>query len=427
MADIFISYKKEEVAAAKLYAEQFKAEGFSVWWDDDIRPEKSWDATIEEQITQASVVVVLWSPRATQSEWVRKEAHFAHDHSKLVPIFIEMCQLPLAFTLVQTINLAGWSGNRQDAGWIKLLTWITDIKNAGKDGAGQAVTQNKYRRQLGVTATGEAIFDGGAVTLATPAGTLFRDDENAPRMRILPKGDFMIGAPPYDAERTVAEGPQKRISIAYPFAISIFPTTNAELNRHAPHLRQAAPGSKKDTGGKWSFFAAKPVEAAPVAKVYADPAPCTDVSFDDARDYIAGLSAATKTLYDLPSESEWEYACRAGTTTRYWFGDHIEPENACYGRRDKGPVACGHYPANVFGVFDMHGNVREWTLDYWHDNYEAIPPDGSPALQSHTSMRVTRGGGWSDLPSALRSSFRSRATQSLRSDLIGFRVVRKLS
>jgi formylglycine-generating enzyme required for sulfatase activity len=91
-----------------------------------------------------------------------------------------------------------------------------------------------------------------------------------------------------------------------------------------------------------------------------------------------------------------------------------------------GPVAAGSFPANGFGLYDMHGNVREWTVDLWHESYENAPLDGSPAIEGHGSMRVVRGGGWSDSAPLLRSAARMRATQSILSHVIGFRVVRAL-
>jgi formylglycine-generating enzyme required for sulfatase activity len=137
------------------------------------------------------------------------------------------------------------------------------------------------------------------------------------------------------------------------------------------------------------------------------------------------LVSATKENYRIPSEAEWEYACRAGSRTRYSCGDMIDSAHAAFGLT-AGPVEPGSFPPNAFGLYDMHGNIREWTADLWHDSYELTPSDGRPATEGHASMRLVRGGGWCDHAALLRSAARMRATQSIRSEVIGFRVARTL-
>ena len=140
---------------------------------------------------------------------------------------------------------------------------------------------------------------------------------------------------------------------------------------------------------------------------------------------MARLSAATGETYRLPSETEWEYACRAGSQSRYSFGDAIDASRAAFGSAI-GPLAAGSFPPNAFGLHDMHGNIREWTADLWRESYDTTPQDGSAAITGHGSMRVVRGGAWCDGPAILRSAARMRATQSSRNSAIGFRVVRVL-
>ncbi len=101
-----------------------------------------------------------------------------------------------------------------------------------------------------------------------------------------------------------------------------------------------------------------------------------NVSWDDAKAYVEWLAAQTRQPYRLLSEAEWEYACRAGTTTRFWWGDEITPEKANYGENLGKTSEVGGYPANPFGLYDMHGNVWEWVEDHWHDTYEGAPEDG---------------------------------------------------
>src|SRR5437879_4183007 len=122
VADVFVSYKREDADIANRVVAALRESGVSVWWDDGITPRQAWDTEIELAISAASTVVVLWSPRSVSSEWVRTEAHYGKDRGKLVPVVVEPCTIPIAFTLNQTVNLAGWNGNREDRQWRKLLT-----------------------------------------------------------------------------------------------------------------------------------------------------------------------------------------------------------------------------------------------------------------------------------------------------------------
>ena len=131
--------------------------------------------------------------------------------------------------------------------------------------------------------------------------------------------------------------------------------------------------------------------------------PVTNISYDDAQIFVDKLSAACQQNYRIPSEAEWEYACRAGSGARYSSGDTIDQTRAAFALAS-GPVPVGAYPPNGFGLYDMHGNVREWAADLWHDSYDLTPQDGRPALDGHSSMRLVRGGGWRDSAVMLRST-----------------------
>ncbi|MEL6663146.1 MAG: toll/interleukin-1 receptor domain-containing protein [Pseudomonadota bacterium] len=134
MADIFISYKREDKALAEDTIHQLEAAGFSVWYDERITPHTSWDETIEAEISAAKAVVVLWTPRSVLSEWVRTEADYAKEHGKLVPVFLEACSMPLAYRRTQTVDLANWSGDPNDRDFQKLVGWVRGLV----DGTGEA-------------------------------------------------------------------------------------------------------------------------------------------------------------------------------------------------------------------------------------------------------------------------------------------------
>ena len=164
--------------------------------------------------------------------------------------------------------------------------------------------------------------------------------------------------------------------------------------------------------------------------------PVEQVSWHNAVEFCDRLSKRTGRLYRLPSEAEWEYACRAGTDTPFHFGETLTDRLAnyrateTYGRGPKGeyrqettPVTHFNAP-NAFGLCDMHGNVREWCLDPWHDNYQRAPTDGSAWTEDgDDSYRVRRGGSWFDLPRFCRSAYRGIYYPGDRHDFIGFRVV----
>ena len=155
-----------------------------------------------------------------------------------------------------------------------------------------------------------------------------------------------------------------------------------------------------------------------------------DVSWDEATAYSAWLSERTGRAYRLPSEAEWEYCCRAGTTSVFNTGASISVEQANYlytDYRDRPglgrPVEVGSYPPNAFGLFDMHGNVCQLVADAWHDNYLGAPGDGSALTEaSDQPWRVVRGGGWDAMPRILRCAHRDWVHRATRFDNVGFRV-----
>lgn len=127
MADVFVSYKKEDRAVTERVVALLRTERRSVWWDDGLTPHQAWDATIEQQIEAARAVLVLWSPRAVASDWVRSEAHYAQEHGKLLPVVIERCTLPLAFVLRQAVDLSGSRLDPASPEWRKLDGWLDEL------------------------------------------------------------------------------------------------------------------------------------------------------------------------------------------------------------------------------------------------------------------------------------------------------------
>jgi formylglycine-generating enzyme required for sulfatase activity len=232
-------------------------------------------------------------------------------------------------------------------------------------------------------------------------GRVFRDCSNVcPEMVVLPAGSFTMGSNDYDSEM-----PPHTVTIQRPFAVGKFEVTFAEWDACV-----ADGGCRHRPGDQGWGRGRRPV-------IY--------VSWNDAKEYVAWLSRKTGKTYRLLSEAEWEYAARAGTTTRYAFGDTISESQAQFSAGKT--VEVGSFPPNRFGLHDMHGNVWEWVEDSWHSDYNGAPLDGSMWTGGNMSLRVLRGGSWLYIdPGSLRSAIRSRYRPGIRDSVVGFRVARTL-
>ena len=221
----------------------------------------------------------------------------------------------------------------------------------------------------------------------------------------IPGGAFGLGSPP--GQGYADEQPQHRVTIT-PFWLARCPVTQAQWQAVMGYL--------------------------PPCRFAAGNRPVENVSWDDAGAFCERLSARTGRSYGLPGEAQWEYACRAGTTTPFAFGPTLTTDLANYNgqftyraepkglyRHETTPA--GSFPPNAFGLFDMHGNVWEWCADPWHDNYQAAPSDGTIwSLGGDPVYRVARGGSWHDTPDVCRSATRLKAMASEGDDIFGFRV-----
>ncbi len=238
------------------------------------------------------------------------------------------------------------------------------------------------------------------------AGGSFRDCSECPEMVVVPAGEFMMGSPADEIGRGSDEGPIHRVSVHQPFAIGKYEVTFAEWDVCA-----AAGGcnSYRPDDENWGRR----------------DRPVINVNFFDAEAYAEWLSRITGHTYRLPSEAEWEYAARAGTATRYHFGDLINSAQAMYGGYGR-TVSVGSFPPNAFGLYDMHGNVREWVEDCWNDNYANAPSDTNIWQAGDCRSRVHRGGSWNSPPGGLRSANRYGFNPAIRDSRNGFRIVRTM-
>jgi len=230
-----------------------------------------------------------------------------------------------------------------------------------------------------------------------------------PEMVVAPAGSFMMGSPPNEAGRNRDEGPQHTVAIARPYAVGKFEVTFAEWDACAAN--GGCPSNPRPVDQGWGRGRR----------------PVISVSWNDAKEYVGWLSRTTGKIYRLLSEAEWEYAARAGTMTRYAFGDTISKSQAQYSQAhheaDK-TAKVGTFQPNAWGLYDMHGNVSEWVEDTYHPNYEGAPVDGSVWLGGDLSYHVVRGGSWGSYSNDFRSA--NRGAMARTGSDVGFRVARML-
>jgi formylglycine-generating enzyme required for sulfatase activity len=317
----------------------------------------------------------------------------------------------------------------------------------------QAMVQAEERaRTVSAAAVNEA------PRAATRPGSVFQDCADCPRMVAIPVGEFTMGSPAAEAGRGLDEGPQRQVSIAQAFALGRSEVTVAEFRRFVDEAGYKTE-AERDTRapGCSGFVYADPAAGNPAAQVstswrspglaqaQADPHPVLCVSWNDARAYAQWLSKKAGKRFRLPTEAEWEYAARAGSSGARFWGD--DPAQACryanvadqsrfqlWGFGQKHECTDGHYftaPAggyapNRFGLYDILGNVWEWTEDCWNSSYAGAPSDGTARLSGDCTQRVVRGGSWSSVPRFVRSATRHRNPADYRDNLTGFRLARTL-
>jgi formylglycine-generating enzyme required for sulfatase activity len=256
------------------------------------------------------------------------------------------------------------------------------------------------RRSLQVEGYREELGEGVDLTMVT-----------------IPAGSFLMGSPEDEPDRSDAEGPQHGVTLGA-FWLAQTPITQAQWRAVAGWQkveRDLEPDPSKFKGAN------RPVER---------------VNWFDALEFCLRLSQRTGQRYGLPSEAQWEYACRAGSTTPFFFGATLSPDlanyngNFVYGTGTKGTyreqtIGVASFPANAWGLHDMHGNVWEWCEDHWHDSYNFALGDDQPWLipaVADSELRLLRGGSWHNHPRACRSANRLPRLPDYRSVSIGFRV-----
>jgi formylglycine-generating enzyme required for sulfatase activity len=420
--DAFLSYTRFDDRRGAISAfrdhlqdavQELTGEPFEIFQDvEGIGIGEYWPGKLDQMLDQARFFIPILTPsyfasnvcRQELEKFLRAEADRERNDLVLPVYYIETPLLedpdqraadPLAATL-HTRQRVDWQKLRLSSFGTKTVT--TALHKLAKE-----IMRARRRSTL---------------TVGPSPGTIFRDLNASwcPELVVIPPGEFMMGSTQVERQWAIDQGakrewvdrekPQRLVGIAYTLAVGRYPVTFDEYDHFARSMGRAQPG---DSG--WDR----------------GPRPVINVSWEDGKAYAEWLAGATGQAYRLLSEAEWEYACRAGTTTRYWWGDEITHANANYGRHVGKTGRVGGYPASPFQLFDTHGNVWEWVEDRWQDSYAGAPDDGSAWITGMDSRRVQRGGSWVNGPGSLRSACRGGNVIGSRDYNVGLRVTRTLT
>ncbi|SUS04851.1 putative Serine threonine-protein kinase pkn1 [Candidatus Defluviicoccus seviourii] len=402
------------------------------WHDRNIDAGDDWAKAIDDNLKSADIVLLLVSasflasPYCWGKEMSKALERNARDEATVIPVILRPCQWKQ--TRLQDLQAAPTDG--------RAVTLWPNLDEAFDDVAAKIVrVVDELRRKRAAAAhphpvplpegegasrphpdplpqAGEGGTRGSGRVRAFKDLEVFRDIEApwCPEMVVIPAGTFLMGSPESEEGRTDAEGPQHTVTIGRRFAIGRFPVMFDEYDHFCALTKREKPKDEGWGRGK---------------------RPVINVSWFDAVAYCEWLAKETGQPYRLPSESEREYACRAGTTTRYWWGDAITPKNANYAESKLGKTTeVGAYPANPWGLYDINGNVCEWVADVWHDSYQRAPADGSAWTDGEgkdsSPYRVLRGGFWYRTPEGWASAVRYCGSPDSRGPDGGFRVARTL-
>lgn len=263
-----------------------------------------------------------------------------------------------------------------------------------------------------------------------------KDCAACPEMVEIPAGVYAMGSPDMEPGRFKNEGPQHRVTIAYPLAVGKYEVTRREFAQFvAASGYTAQPGCNEwRPDGKWKLNSGNSWKTPGFEQTEFDPVVC--VTWNDAKAYVNWLSKETGKAYRLLSEAEWEFASRAGSVTARPWGDQLSRDDANYGANGRNqPYAEGRdrwtytapvasFAPNAFGLYDPIGNVWEWVEDCWNERYDGAPSDGTAWTSGDCGERVIRGGSWYSDPRRVRSAVRYAFGSGVNRTKVGFRVAR---
>ncbi|MCA2669187.1 MAG: SUMF1/EgtB/PvdO family nonheme iron enzyme [Microcystis sp. M114S2] len=442
--DVFLCHNGQDKPEVKKIAETLKQQGLTPWLDEwELQPGLPWQRELEKQIQNIkSAAVFVGGSGIGPWQQMEIEAYlrrFVRNQCPVIPVLLsnapEQPELPLFLEGMTWVDFRRLSPKPME----RLIWGITGIKPRSplELTSENSKTPNKEEQIKQILPVQSQTFTFETFTV-NPNGKVSPPESKTARyysedlgngitleMVAIPGGTFRMGTEDEEIERLVKkfgsdrfrrERPQHEVTVP-PFFMGKYPITQAQW-------KAIAATAKIDID----------LETNP-SNFKGDELPVERVNWYQATEFCKRLSRETKREYRLPSEAEWEYACRAGTTTPFYFGETITGELANYDasntyaeeakgeyREETTPV--GQFPPNAFGLYDMHGNVWEWCADTWHDNYDGAPTDGSVWTENGNNNRSPmRGGSWYSYPTSCRSAYRSlNIRRDLNSDF-GFRVV----
>ncbi|MBC1196814.1 SUMF1/EgtB/PvdO family nonheme iron enzyme [Microcystis aeruginosa BLCCF158] len=419
---IFLAHASEDKPAVLALHERLKQAGYKPWLDKkDLIPGQNWRSVIPKAIADSQLFIACLSQRSIAKQgFVQPEFKMALNQYAdrppnsiyLIPLRLDECDIPDLRQEEYGLNLRDlhWLDYWEEDGFEQLERAITYQFKLEPEEPKQLLSVFNFE-VVGVNAKGEQIKK------ESKQSQYFREDLGKGitlEMVAIPGGTFLMGTEDEEIERLVKkfnwegfrrERPQHEVTVP-PFFMGKYPITQAQWKAIASRTDLKV---KQDLDFKPAYFKDRPDS---------DRRPVEQVNWYDAIEFCARLSKLTVREYRLPSEAEWEYACRAGTTTPFYFGETITGELANYnasntyadelnGEYRNETTRVGQFPPNAFGLYDMHGNVREWCADTWHDNYDGAPTDGSVWIENGNDNRSPlRGGSWGYNPTYCRSAIR---------------------
>jgi formylglycine-generating enzyme required for sulfatase activity len=443
---VFISYSHKDkgwLEKLQIHLAPLQREGtIAVWADTAIKPGQIWKEEIEKALARAKVAVLLVSPDFLASKFIAEnelppllEANKTEGLTILwIPVRASHYKRT-AIAAYQAVHeplkpLSGMSRARQDSALVKIVEAIETVAQAPSPPSPNpslAPAPSIVRVQPPASPAIQNIHGWSAsqvqalqsqIAQAFKIPVEFRDTlkdgGQGPVMVVIPGGRFLMGSPPDEPERRDDER-QHEVEVAS-FVMGKYAVTFEEYDRFVVATKREKPEDQGWGRGQ---------------------RPVINVTWFDAIAYAEWLSQQTGQTYRLPTEAEWEYAARAGTTTPFYFGTTISTDQAnydgnyTYGRGQKGvcrekTIEVGQFPANAWGLYDMHGNAWEWTGSEYDKNYGGaeLRIVGDPDSSGH---RMLRGGSWSHRPLGLRSAARNGGDPRARGNLVGFRLARTLT
>ncbi len=451
MPDIFVSYAREDKERVRPIVKELEKQNWSIFWDTKIAPGDNWSNYIGHQLAESRCVVVCWSKHSINSKWVKKEAGEGENRDILIPLLLEDVDPPFPFKDIHAADLSRWNNNASHPAFQEFLRAIAAKCPLPLQ---RSVTPQSSQPALAASVVPKTLFSAqqiqrAGVTFIVVIALVFaafwftRSDsqERAFSSAVMVSaaktldlqnfvslrgGTFTMGSPENEVSRQSDEVPQHQVRLNA-FYMRKYEVTVGEFRTFVEESGYRTEAEKANESMTWRHGVLGSVRPASE-----DNHPVVYVSWNDAVEYCKWLSFKTGKTFRLPTEAEWEYACRGGSPTPFNTGYNLTTSQANYdgnypyNNNQKGQYKANTVPVNSFapnawGLYNMHGNVWEWCSD-WYGAYgsSAVTNPTGPATGSY---RVLRGGSWLSNAGDCRSAYRDWGTPDYRFSNVGFRLV----